>query len=98
MAGRRSFSCALIWLISLACMAAAPASGQGLDSGSGGAAADKGLRQAFEQVRYSLESSGQGTWRGENPAARLTLEFTSREVHLSHPDGSVSLHFTGYGY
>ncbi|MGA3025586.1 MAG: BACON domain-containing carbohydrate-binding protein [Bryobacteraceae bacterium] len=59
--------------------------------------ADEGLRQAFERAAYSLEDSGHGTWRGENPAQRLTLEFDSREARLSHPDGSVSLHLAGYG-
>ena len=42
--------------------------------------------------------SGHGTYRGENPAQRLTLEFDGREARLSHPDGSVSFHLTGYGY
>ena len=63
---------------------------------SGGARA--GLRQAFEHARYALQDSGHGTYRGENPAQRLTLQFDGREARLSHPDGSVSFHLTGYGY
>src|SRR5258706_10076630 len=60
--------------------------------------ADEGLREAFERARYSLEDSGQDGWRGANPAQRLTLEFNGEEARLSHPDGSVSFHLTGYGY
>ena len=63
---------------------------------SGGAPA--GLRQAFERAAYALEDSGNGTYRGENPAQRLTLEFDGREARLSHPNGSVSFHLSGYGY
>ena len=62
------------------------------------AGADAGLRQAFERARYALQDSGQGTYRGENPAQRLTLEFDGRGAKLSHPDGSVSFHLRGYGY
>jgi hypothetical protein len=62
------------------------------------AGADEGLRQAFERAVYALEESGHGTYRGDNPAQRLTLEFNEREARLSHPDGSVSFHLTGYGY
>jgi hypothetical protein len=49
------------------------------------AGADEGLRQAFERAAYSLEDTGHGTYRGENPAQRLTLEFNEREARLSHP-------------
>jgi sugar lactone lactonase YvrE len=59
---------------------------------------DGGLRQAFERARYALQDSGHGSYRGANPAQRLTLEFDGREARLSHPDGSVSLHLSGYGY
>ena len=62
------------------------------------AGADEGLRQAFERARYSLEDSGHGSYRGVNPAQRLTFEFTEREARLSHPNGSVILHLTGYVY
>ena len=62
------------------------------------AGADEGLRQAFERAAYSLEDSGHGTWRGVNPAERLTLEFDGQGARLRHPDGSVSFHLTGYGY
>src|SRR5208282_3420634 len=58
----------------------------------------EGLWQAFERARYSLEDSGHGTYRGVNPRQRLTFEFNGREVRLSHPDGSINFHFTGYGY
>ena len=68
------------------------------DSAGKKAGADDGLRQALERARYSLEDSGHGTWRGENPAQRLTLEFDGQEARLSHPDGSVALHLTGCGY
>ncbi len=62
------------------------------------AGADQGLREAFERAIYALEESGHGTYRGVNPAQRLTLEFNGQEARLSHPDGSVNLHLTGYGY
>jgi hypothetical protein len=62
------------------------------------AGADEGLRQAFERTVYSLRDSGDGAWRGENPAQRLTLEFNGQGARLSHPQGSVSFHLTGYGY
>ena len=62
------------------------------------AGADQGLRQAFERARYSLEDFGHGIWRGTNAAQRLTVEFNDHETRLSHPDGSVSFHLTGYGY
>jgi trimeric autotransporter adhesin len=60
--------------------------------------ADDGLRQAFERVAYSLEKSSQGTYSGVNSAQRLTLMFDGQEARLSHPDGSVNFHLTGYGY
>lgn len=59
------------------------------------AGADEGLRQAFERAMYSLEESGNGTYRGVNRAQRLTLEFDGQEARLSHPDGSVNFHLTG---
>src|SRR5471030_2576393 len=62
------------------------------------AGADEGLRQAFERAAYALEDSGHGTYRGANPAQRLTLEFHGGGARLSHPDGSVNFHLTGYGY
>jgi streptogramin lyase len=101
------FSCFRIFLVWLACMGAvsalagAPASAGGAANGDAvwtKAGADEGLRQAFERARYSLQDSGHGTWRGANPAQRLTLEFDTREARLSHPDGSVGFHLTGYGY
>jgi hypothetical protein len=62
------------------------------------AGSDEGLRQAFERATYSLKNAGHGTYRGENPAHQLTLEFNAREVRLGRPDGSVNFHLTGYGY
>src|SRR4051794_23351755 len=62
------------------------------------AGADDGLRQAFERTIYSLKDAGRGTWRGENRAQRLTLEFDSAAVRLRHPDGSLDIRLTGYGY
>jgi hypothetical protein len=62
------------------------------------AGADGGLRQAFERAAYSLQDSGHGAWHGTNAAQRLTLEFTSRDVRLSHPGGTVNFHLTSYGY
>ncbi len=62
------------------------------------AGADEGLRQAFEGATYSMEDSGHGTYRGVNLGQRLTFEFDGREARLSHPEGSVNFHLTGYGY
>jgi len=62
------------------------------------AGGDEGLRQAFERAAYSLEASGNGAWRGVNPAERLTLEFDGQEARLRHPNGSVSFQLSGYGY
>jgi len=62
------------------------------------AGADEALRQAVDRATYSLEGSGLGTWHGKNPAQQLTFEFNQREARLSHPNGSVSFHLTGYGY
>ena len=90
-------------LVSLACLCLA-AAGLGASRASKADAAwkktgaDDGLRQAFERAMYSLEDSGQGTWHGANAAQRLTLEFNGQGARLSHPDGSVSFHLTGYGY
>jgi sugar lactone lactonase YvrE len=106
MAGGTVFSRLRVWLI-LACVGATPRLGWGLENAGNAAkadtvwtkaGADEGLRQAFERPVYSLKDSGHGTWRGENPAQRLTLEFNRQETRLSHPDGSVSLHLIGYGY
>jgi streptogramin lyase len=107
MSGNRALFYVRISLMSLACMGAAPAFG-GAPGNAGGATspdavwkeagADEELRQAFERIAYSLEDSGHGTWRGENSAQGLTLEFDGQEARLSHPDGSVSFHLTGYGY
>jgi hypothetical protein len=79
----------------------------GLNNAGGGASpdaawkqagADEGLRQAFERATYSLKDSGHGTYSGVNPRQQLTLEFDGQEVRLSHPDGSLNFHLTGYGY
>jgi len=77
------------------CLAQAGLTGASRD-GAGGA--DQGLRQAFERARYSLRDAGHGTWQGVNAAQRLTLEFNPRETRLTHPDGSVTFHLTGFGY
>jgi len=82
------------FLFSLAALAAAA----NPDAVRKKAGADEGLRQAFERAIYSIEDSGHGIWRGVNPAQRLTLEFNGREARLTHPDGSVNFHLTGYGY
>ena len=92
-AGARRLVRALALLFPLAALAAAA----NADAVWKEAGADEGLRQAFVRVAYSLEDSGQGTWRGVNAGQRLTLEFNDREARLSHPQGSVSFHLTGYG-
>jgi sugar lactone lactonase YvrE len=66
--------------------------------GIGATATNEGLHQAFAAAAYSLADAGHGTWRGVNPRQRLTVEFDSREIRLTHPDGSVSFHLSGYGY
>ena len=94
MVGRRTSSYIRIGLISLVCMGLVPS---GLN-GASAAGLGEGLRQAFERAAYALQDSGHGTWSGTNAAQRLTLEFNGRDARLSHPDGSVSFHLTGYGY
>ena len=100
----RTFSYARIGLMSLTFLSLAPlalsaaSAASNADSAWQKAGADDGLRQAFERAAYSLEDSGHGTWRGTNAAQRLTLEFHGDEARLSHPDGSVNFHLTGYGY
>lgn len=59
---------------------------------------DDGLRQAFERSVYSLKDSGQGIWRGENRAQRVTVEFDAGGARLRHPDGNIEFHLRGYGY
>src|ERR1039458_7257355 len=59
---------------------------------------DEGLRQAYTHAIYSLEHLGHGTYRGQNAAQQLSLEFDHSEVRLNHPEGSVDFHLTGYGY
>ena len=86
---------ALVTVVAQTSISIAAANG---DSVRRKAGADEGLRQAFERAAYSLEDSGRGTWRGVNPAQRLTLEFDSQGARLNHPDGSVSFHLAGYGY
>jgi uncharacterized protein (TIGR03437 family) len=90
-AGRFAAALALVLLA-----AAAPAANA--DAVRKNAGADKALWQAFERATYALQDSGHGVWRGANAAQRLTLEFNDREARLSHPDGSVNFHLTGYGY
>jgi hypothetical protein len=104
MTGARALSnIARIWLTTLACVIAAPRGGvpspstKIADIASKGADAD-GLRQAFERATYSLEKCGQGMWRGVNPAQQFTVEFKGGDVTLSHPDGGIAFHLTGYGY
>jgi nucleoside-specific outer membrane channel protein Tsx len=62
------------------------------------AGAGDGLRQAFERAIYSLNDAGRGTWRGENRAQRLALEFDSVAARLRHPNGSLDIRLTGFGY
>ncbi len=59
---------------------------------------DEGLRQAFTRAMYSVEHSGHGTYRGQNPAQQLSLEFGRNEVRMNHPNGGLDFHLTGYGY
>ena len=59
---------------------------------------EAGLRQAFDRTIYALRESGDGSWRGENRAQRLMLEFDSAAVSLRHPDGRIGFRLTGYGY
>jgi len=59
---------------------------------------DDGLRQAYTRAMYSLEHFGHGTYRGQNEAQQLSLEFDHSEVRLNHPEGSLHFHLTGYGY
>ncbi|MGA2047009.1 MAG: FG-GAP repeat protein [Terracidiphilus sp.] len=66
------------------------------------AGADDSLRMAFEKAIYSLKESGHGTgtetWSGTNDTQRLSMQFDVREARLTHPDGSVGFHLSGYGY
>jgi len=59
---------------------------------------DEGLRQAFTRAMYSVKHFGHGTYRGQNAAQQLSVEFDHSEVRLNHADGSVNFHLTGYGY
>ena len=59
---------------------------------------EAGLRQAFDRTIYALRESGDGSWRGENRAQRLMIEFDSAAVSLRHPDGRIGFRLTGYGY
>src|SRR5262249_29943699 len=83
---------AVLLTTSLAFQTSAQAQIVALDPQAG---SDRGLRQAFELAMYSVDDSGDGTYRGVNPAQRLTLEFSAREARLSHPEGSVQFHLTG---
>lgn len=74
------------------------ARGTNVDAAWKQAGTDEGLRRAFERAPYELENSGRETYRGVNPGQRLTPEFDGREARLSHPEGSVAFHLTGYGY
>ena len=59
---------------------------------------DEGLQQAFTRAMYSVEHSGHGAYRGHNAAQQLSVEFDHSDVRLTHPEGSVDFHLTGYGY
>ena len=107
MPGRRTFLCLRIGLASLASTGAMSALYGGADRVGSALETDavwrkaignKWLSHAFDLASYSLELSGEGTWRGANPAQRLTLEFNGREAWLMHPGDSVNFHLTGYGY
>jgi hypothetical protein len=91
-------ACGLFRAVALAIPLTVLSAGSNADAVWKKAGADEGLRQAFERATYSLKDSGQGAWRGANASQRLTLEFNGREARLSHPDGSVNFHLTGYGY
>jgi len=71
-----------------------------LDDPSNKAGADEGLRRAFERAVYQLEASGHGNYQGANPAQRLDLDFSAREVRLKagNPRANVGFSLTGYGY
>jgi hypothetical protein len=67
------------------------------------AGASNSLRQAFERTLYSIQDSGHGALLCLNRAQQLTVEFDSASAHLihadlSHPDGSIGVRLTGYGY
>jgi len=62
------------------------------------ATAPTALREAFERTIYALRDSGDGSWRGENRAQRLTLEFNVGTVRLTHPKGGVDFRLASYGY
>jgi uncharacterized repeat protein (TIGR01451 family) len=51
-----------------------------------------------DRTDYLLRDFGHGTYRGANPAQHLSLEFSSQSVSIRHPDGSIGLHFDGYGF
>jgi hypothetical protein len=63
-----------------------------------GFAADEKLLKAFEREAYSLKVAAPGTYRSENPAHRLSLNFDRDEVRISHPGGRVSIRLAGFGY
>jgi hypothetical protein len=72
----------------------------GSDRGATGwnkAGADDGLKKAFERVAYSVKASGNG-FQVQNPAQRLSIDFETEGTRLQHPDGSLSMRLTGYGY
>jgi nucleoside-specific outer membrane channel protein Tsx len=62
------------------------------------AGASDNLRRAFERTLYSVKDSGHGIWRAENRGQHLTVEFDSTAAHFSHPEGSIGVRLTGYGY
>jgi nucleoside-specific outer membrane channel protein Tsx len=62
------------------------------------AGASDNLRRAFERTLYSVKDSGHGIWRAENRGQHLTVEFDSTAAHFSHPEGSIGVPLTGYGY
>ena len=62
------------------------------------AGADDSLQRAFEKAIYTLKDSSHGSWSGTNDAQKLSMEWNAQGVHLTHPEGSVGFHLSGYGY
>ncbi len=89
----------LLFCIALTALSCAAAENNNLRTpGSNG----NGLRQAVDRVVYRLEPTGQPTgpvtFRGINPAQRLSVAFDGGTARLHHPQGDVAFRLVGYGY